>query len=70
MATWQTDGYFVSNGPATPAGYGIYVATVQNIPPPKTFIWYLFGVSALALANGCSTYKMHHEDTEVSINLF
>ncbi|MEZ4912469.1 MAG: glutamine-hydrolyzing carbamoyl-phosphate synthase small subunit [Chitinophagales bacterium] len=61
MATWQPDGYFVSNGPGDPASMDYAVATVQNIlAAEKPLFGICLGHQLLALANGCSTYKMHH----------
>ena len=61
MSSWNPDGYFLSNGPGDPEPL-IEAQTLakkiieQNLP--------LFGIclghQIIALANGISTYKMHH----------
>jgi carbamoyl-phosphate synthase small subunit len=61
LKTFEPHGIFVSNGPGDPSAMGYAVDTVKaileaNIP--------MFGIclghQLLALANGLSTYKMHH----------
>lgn len=61
MQNFEPDGYFLSNGPGDPSVADYAINTTQkilehNIP--------LFGIclghQILALANGISTYKMHH----------
>lgn len=61
MSSWNPDGYFLSNGPGDPEPL-VEAQTVakeiikRNLP--------LFGIclghQIIALANGISTYKMHH----------
>ena len=61
MNTWKPDGYFLSNGPGDPeplieAQQVAKEIIKRNLP--------LFGIclghQVIALANGISTYKMHH----------
>ena len=61
MSSWNPDGYFLSNGPGDP------VPLVQAQKVAKEIIdkdLPLFGIclghQVIALANGISTYKMHH----------
>ena len=61
MSSWNPDGYFLSNGPGDP------VPLVQAQKVAKEIIAKdlpLFGIclghQVIALANGISTYKMHH----------
>jgi carbamoyl-phosphate synthase small subunit len=61
MQSFEPDGYFLSNGPGDPA------PLTQAIEPTKKILETgkpLFGIclghQVLALANGISTYKMHH----------
>ncbi|MGM1055299.1 MAG: glutamine-hydrolyzing carbamoyl-phosphate synthase small subunit [Bacteroidota bacterium] len=61
MSTWNPDGYFLSNGPGDPKPLSEAIeltkAILENDQP-------LFGIclghQVIALANGISTYKMHH----------
>lgn len=55
------DGYFISNGPGDPASMGYAVETVKKIlADDKPLFGICLGQQLLALANGVSTYKMHH----------
>lgn len=55
------DGYFISNGPGDPASMGYAVETVKKILAlDKPLFGICLGQQLLALANGVSTYKMHH----------
>ncbi|MBI3138881.1 MAG: glutamine-hydrolyzing carbamoyl-phosphate synthase small subunit [Sphingobacteriales bacterium] len=54
-------GYFISNGPGDPAPMDYAVATVkQIIEEGKPLFGICLGHQLLALANGISTFKMHH----------
>lgn len=58
---FNADGYFISNGPGDPASMGYAVDTVKQIlADDKPFFGICLGHQLLALANGISTYKMHH----------
>jgi len=61
MSTFNPDGYFVSNGPGDPSAAGYAVKTVKDImAADKPLFGICLGHQILALANGVSTYKMHH----------
>lgn len=61
QADFQADGYFISNGPGDPAAMGYAIDTVKNILAlEKPLFGICLGQQLLALANGVSTYKMHH----------
>jgi len=61
LATWNPDGYFISNGPGDPEplheAQAVAKAIIERDLP-------LFGIclghQVIALANGISTYKMHN----------
>lgn len=61
LQAWNPDGYFISNGPGDPSAMPYAVETVKNI---LKINYPLFGIclghQVIALANGISTYKMHH----------
>ncbi|MFY0653772.1 MAG: glutamine-hydrolyzing carbamoyl-phosphate synthase small subunit [Cyclobacteriaceae bacterium] len=61
LQAWNPDGYFISNGPGDPASMPYAVETVKQILDTN---YPLFGIclghQIIALANGISTYKMHH----------
>ncbi|MDH7444741.1 glutamine-hydrolyzing carbamoyl-phosphate synthase small subunit [Aquimarina sp. 2201CG14-23] len=61
MSEWGPDGYFLSNGPGDPEPLTEAIATAKEI---ITRDLPLFGIclghQVIALANGISTYKMHH----------
>lgn len=61
MAAFKPDGYFVSNGPGDPAAANYAVETVKEIMAADMPLFGIcLGHQVLALANGISTYKMHH----------
>lgn len=61
MDKWNPDGYFLSNGPGDPAAMNYAVKTVKKILETDTPVFGIcLGHQILALANGISTYKMHH----------
>ncbi len=61
MKHFQPNGYFISNGPGDPAAMNNAVQTVKEIlNDNKPVFGICLGHQLLALANGISTYKMHH----------
>jgi carbamoyl-phosphate synthase small subunit len=61
MASWNPDGYFISNGPGDPAAMDYAIATVKKaLHSGKPLFGICLGHQLLALASGVSTYKMHH----------
>lgn len=61
LEKWNPDGYFLSNGPGDPAPMTYAVETVKEIlKNNKPVFGICLGHQLLALANGISTYKMHH----------
>ncbi|HCM75913.1 MAG TPA: carbamoyl phosphate synthase small subunit [Cytophagales bacterium] len=61
MEKWEPDGYFISNGPGDPATMDYAITTVKEmIDSDKPIFGICLGHQLLALANGISTYKMHH----------
>jgi carbamoyl-phosphate synthase small subunit len=61
IRTWQPDGYFISNGPGDPASMDYAVKTIQSLlKDGKPTFGICLGHQLLALANGLSTFKMHH----------
>lgn len=61
MEKWEPHGYFLSNGPGDPASMDYAIATVKDITNSgKPVFGICLGHQLLALANGISTYKMHH----------
>lgn len=59
MATWNPDGYFISNGPGDPAAMDYAVQTVKAIiAAEKPLFGICLGHQLLALANGIGTEKM------------
>lgn len=61
METWEPHGYFLSNGPGDPATMDYAIETVKKImTSDKPVFGICLGHQLLALANGISTYKMHH----------
>ena len=61
MNSWQPHGYFISNGPGDPAAMDYAIQTVKNIlAKDKPAFGICLGHQIMALANGISTYKMHH----------
>ena len=58
---FNPSGYFISNGPGDPAAMGYAVETVKEIQKEnKPMFGICLGHQLLALANGISTFKMHH----------
>jgi carbamoyl-phosphate synthase small subunit len=58
---FKADGYFISNGPGDPASMGYAVETVKQIlQNDKPLFSICLGQQLLGLANGVTTYKMHH----------
>jgi carbamoyl-phosphate synthase small subunit len=58
---FNADGYFISNGPGDPASMGYAVDTVKQIlQNDKPMFGICLGQQLLGLANGVTTYKMHH----------
>ncbi len=54
-------GYFISNGPGDPASMDYAISTVKEIlQEGKPVFGICLGHQLLALANGISTFKMHH----------
>lgn len=61
LEAFEPDGFFLSNGPGDPAVATYAVETVQQIiESNKPTFGICFGHQLLAIANGISTYKMHH----------
>lgn len=61
MEKWNPDGFFVSNGPGDPATMDYGITTVKEMMGSgKPIFGICLGHQLLALANGISTYKMHH----------
>ncbi len=61
METWKPHGFFISNGPGDPAVMDYAIDTVKEIIGSGIPLFGIcLGHQLLALANGVSTYKMHH----------
>jgi carbamoyl-phosphate synthase small subunit len=61
MQSFEPDGYFLSNGPGDPEPLTQAIATTKEIlETGKPLFGICLGHQVLALANGISTYKMHH----------
>jgi carbamoyl-phosphate synthase small subunit len=61
LKSFNPDGYFLSNGPGDPEPLSDAIeATKQIIATGKPLFGICLGHQVLALANGISTYKMHH----------
>ncbi len=61
MHAWQPDGFFISNGPGDPQTLEKPIRTVQEILKRNLPLFGIcLGHQIIALANGISTYKMHH----------
>jgi carbamoyl-phosphate synthase small subunit len=61
MKSFEPDGYFLSNGPGDPEPLHSAIETTrQIIETGKPLFGICLGHQVLALANGISTYKMHH----------
>ena len=58
---FKPDGYFISNGPGDPAPMDYAIDTLKEIlKADKPVFGICLGHQLLALANGISTFKMHH----------
>lgn len=61
LQSFEPDGYFLSNGPGDPEPLKEAIHTTQNILKSGAPLFGIcLGHQVLALANGISTYKMHH----------
>jgi len=61
LAAFNPTGYFISNGPGDPASMPYAVETIkQMLTTDKPIFGICLGHQLLALANGISTFKMHH----------
>jgi len=61
MKEWNPDGFFISNGPGDPSVMEYAIDTVKEIlKENKPMFGICLGHQVIALANGISTYKMHH----------
>lgn len=61
MASWAPDAYFISNGPGDPEPLEAAIETAKAmLNSGKPVFGICLGHQVLALANGISTYKMHH----------
>ncbi len=61
MASWDPDGYFISNGPGDPSTMDYAIKTVKKaVDSSKPLFGICLGHQLLALSNDISTYKMHH----------
>ena len=61
LQSFNPDGYFLSNGPGDPEPLANAIAvTKEIIAAGKPLFGICLGHQVLALANGISTYKMHH----------
>lgn len=61
LQAWNPDGYFLSNGPGDPSTMEYAVeATKKIMESGKPTFGICLGHQILSLANGISTYKMHH----------
>lgn len=61
VRAYGADGYFISNGPGDPASMDYAISTVQDLlQDKKPTFGICLGHQLLALANGITTFKMHH----------
>lgn len=61
LKSFEPTGYFLSNGPGDPAPMKYAVETVQQIlAADKPLFGICLGHQLLSLANGITTFKMHH----------
>ena len=61
VKAFNPDGYFISNGPGDPAAMDYAIDTLKEIlKEDKPLFGICLGHQLLALANGISTFKMHH----------
>lgn len=61
LKEFNPTGYFISNGPGDPAAMDYAIETIQEVlEEKKPTFGICLGHQLLALANGISTFKMHH----------
>lgn len=61
ILSFNPDGFFLSNGPGDPASMEYAIETVKSLLlTKKPMFGICLGHQILALANGISTFKMHH----------
>jgi carbamoyl-phosphate synthase small subunit len=61
LKEFNPNGYFISNGPGDPAAMDYAIETVKDVMKEnKPTFGICLGHQLLALANGVSTYKLHH----------
>lgn len=61
MSAWEPDGYFISNGPGDPQPLKEAIEMAKKvIAAEKPLFGICLGHQVIALANGVSTFKMHH----------
>ncbi len=61
MKSFNPDGYFLSNGPGDPEPLSAAIQLTKEIIDAKVPLFGIcLGHQVIALANGISTYKMHH----------
>lgn len=61
MKAWEPDGYLLSNGPGDPQPLENAIKVAQEIiAEDEPLFGICLGHQIIALANGISTYKMHH----------
>ncbi len=61
LKEWEPDGYFISNGPGDPEPLAEAIETAKKIIAEDVPLFGIcLGHQVIALANGISTYKMHH----------
>src|SRR5204863_5749345 len=61
LKAFETNGYFISNGPGDPAAMPYAIDTVKKIlKEEKPLFGICLGHQLLALANDIPTFKMHH----------
>ncbi|HRN80049.1 MAG TPA: glutamine-hydrolyzing carbamoyl-phosphate synthase small subunit [Ferruginibacter sp.] len=61
LKAFQPNGYFISNGPGDPAPMDYAIQTVKQIlADDQPLFGICLGHQLLALANGVTTFKMHH----------
>jgi carbamoyl-phosphate synthase small subunit len=61
MKEWEPDGYFISNGPGDPKPLHDAISFAKNVMADERPLFGIcLGHQVIALANGVSTYKMHH----------
>jgi len=61
LSSWNPDGYFLSNGPGDPQPLtGAINLTKKILERDHPLFGICLGHQVIAIANGISTYKMHH----------